>query len=227
MRRNKNLSLAVLGLWLSITPPQTTFASSLPIQARILKAPAQTEVVQKKQTISVSTENLSTLRVQSGDLVQTGEQGGATLLLTQGKIKAAVKLSAHSKLKLLPPGSEPNSAQIEVSLLEGSLSVLVSNPEHQGRAFRLSTRSASVGVRGTGFFMKAKDGQPSFLCACHGEIEIKSRGDRLVLNSKHHDYSFKFSKIQGTLTGRLERAPMGEDHTDADGDELREAINRE
>ena len=162
--------------------------------------------------------------LKPGDRVSTGEKGGAILILQQTGAQTALKLRPRTRIRILESKKgEPQTQQIAIE--EGGLLAATQNSGNIKRPFRISTRTATLGVRGTGFFLKAHEGQPIFLCVCQGEVELKSRGDTLRFKSKHHDHSMKFSKTGGQLASRLDSTPMGDEHSDADGAELVEILH--
>ena len=162
--------------------------------------------------------------LEPGTIVVTAETGGAILVLNQAGAQTAVKLLPQTRVRILAlEKNELQTQQIEIE--EGALIAATQNAGTIKRPFRVKTRTATLGVRGTGFFLKAHQGQPAFLCVCQGEVEVKSRRDTLRFKSKHHDHSMQFTKAEGQLASRLERVPMGNEHSDADGGELNEVLH--
>lgn len=109
-----------------------------------------------------------------------------------------------------------------VELKNGAVFSLVNNPLKRPEHFRVSTHAASMGVRGTAFFVKTSKHAPDFLCTCSGTVNIKNPKGKLLkeITSKHHDEPVVIDQT-------LKKAPEGmdPDHTDEQGAELAKLFN--
>lgn len=122
--------------------------------------------------------------VQPGDTVQTGAnsqavfavgshamilRSGSTLVIQQGQ------LAQESKLSSIIGG---------LQLLTGKLlSVSRNSP------MTLKTNTATVGIRGTGFYVEA-DPELTYFCTCYGATEVQASNDpesRETITASHHD----------------------------------------
>ena len=162
--------------------------------------------------------------LRSGDRLEMGDEGSAILLLTQNGVRVALKLAPGTRLKIQSAGEDG----VEANLESGSAMASVRNVNKVPHAFRLRTRTAVIGIRGTVFFAKvAKDSNPDFFCPCSGEITVTGLdGESMEFSSKHHDKPVTFAQGKGPLHERMKAAPMGTEHTDGDAKELN-AIIRE
>jgi len=101
------------------------------------------------------------------------------------------------------------------------LSVL---PNLNGRDYRVRTVAAVAAVRGTEFFVEAERGGTTYLCLCHGAVDVTpaSRGDAepAHLKADHHT-EFEF-RDDG---GRLVQTPAGmRGHSDEEVMSLRKLV---
>jgi hypothetical protein len=83
-----------------------------------------------------------------------------------------------------------------------------------GRAVRMTTRNASIGIRGTGVYMEA-DPEQTYFCTCYGTADIASTNDptsRETVVSRHHDRPLYI--LAGEQRGQNIRVAPFIDHTD-------------
>lgn len=151
-----------------------------------------------------------------GKPVAVGEvlRDGAVVRLDAGR--AVLDLGDEGRLKLTGP-AEFKVGPRAFTLLRGALlSVL---PRLRG-AFSVGTPIAVAAVRGTDFFVEAREDGRTYLCLCDGVLEVTGKpgsGYRKAVRSNHHG-SYIFSQ-HGK---RLDRGPWKmEGHTDGDIGELK------
>jgi hypothetical protein len=106
---------------------------------------------------------------------------------------------------------EANSAVVAgILVLTGKiLSVFPS-----GKPVRMTTRNASIGIRGTGTYMES-DPERTYFCTCYGTADIASASDptsRETVVSRHHDWPVYI--LTGQQPGRNIRLAPFIDHTD-------------
>ncbi len=99
-------------------------------------------------------------RVQVGDRVEVGTGGLVVLKNTQ----ETIKLTENS---VLVPSTLNVQGESVVDLLRGGLVAHVNK-----KAFKVRTRTASMGVRGTRFFV-SEVGKDLWMCVKEGEVEVK------------------------------------------------------
>ena len=83
-----------------------------------------------------------------------------------------------------------------------------------GRAVRMTTRSASIGIRGTGVYMES-DPEQTYFCTCYGTADIASASDpmsRETVVSRQHDRPLYI--LTGQQPGQNIRAAPFINHTD-------------
>ena len=79
---------------------------------------------------------------------------------------------------------------------------------------RVSTATATVGIRGTGFYVES-DPELSYFCTCYGATEVASSTDPLsreVIAASHHDRPVYIAK-DGAEGRKIRNAPFL-NHTD-------------
>ncbi len=83
-----------------------------------------------------------------------------------------------------------------------------------GKAVRMTTKNASIGIRGTGVYMES-DLEQTYFCTCYGPADIASAGDptsRETVVSRQHDRPLYI--LTGQQAGQnIRRAPFI-NHTD-------------
>lgn len=83
-----------------------------------------------------------------------------------------------------------------------------------GRAVRMTTKNASIGIRGTGVYMESNPEQ-TYFCTCYGTADIASASDptsRETVVSRQHDRPLYI--LAGQQAGQNIRAAPFIDHTD-------------
>ena len=83
-----------------------------------------------------------------------------------------------------------------------------------GRAVRMTTKNASIGIRGTGVYMES-DPEQTYFCTCYGTADIASASDptsRQTVVSSHHDRPLYI--LTGEQPGQNIRLAPFIDHTD-------------
>jgi hypothetical protein len=143
--------------------------------------------------------------VAANSTVQTGKDS---------EIVYAVGETAHlqrSESEVTLETKEANSVVVSgLRVLTGKiLSVFPS-----GRPVRMTTRNASIGIRGTGTYMES-DPQQTYFCTCYGTADIAAADDatsRETVVSQHHDRPLYI--LTGEQPGRNIRAAPFINHTD-------------
>ena len=83
-----------------------------------------------------------------------------------------------------------------------------------GKPVRMTTRNASIGIRGTGVYMES-DPEQTYFCTCYGTADIASASDptsRETVVSRHHDRPLYI--LSGEQPGRNIRLAPFINHTD-------------
>jgi hypothetical protein len=140
--------------------------------------------------------------VKPGDEIVTGHRGVARLLLTEG---VAMQIGPGSRVVLESKKGQPTT----VELFKGYLLSKI-RKDGDGIKYRVRTKTASLGVRGTTFFAKQEPDGRTFVCVCEGTVVTTwDKGEKLI-TSKHHDAPTWVEA--GNPKGV--KAPMGDEHND-------------
>ncbi len=160
--------------------------------------------------------------VFAGDVVKTDAASQATVLLAN---EAALLVKASSEIKIDHPGAKNWNLQLK----SGSVLSSVKHFDDQPVKFKLRTRSAIMGVRGTTFFARDEGkGKPMFFCPCEGKLEVGSTDGKSseTFTSKHHDAPRLIEDKGSKMGERLKTTPPGLDfgHSDEDGKKLSDLL---
>lgn len=76
-----------------------------------------------------------------------------------------------------------------VFLLGGSLLSRVENPKKRKEHFTVRSRSLTMGVRGTAFYVRQESGQPTYLCTCKGKVQVRHQDEKVLrdIQTTHHE----------------------------------------
>ena len=160
--------------------------------------------------------------IYAGIRIDTGS-AGAILLLHEGTIQAALKLKPETALTIRAVAG----GGIQTDLEHGMILSDVHNPDKRPTPYIVRTRTAVMGVRGTVFFVKEEPGKDVFLCTCSGEVSVhtgRTTATAETFKGTHHDHPVLIHEGDGSLASRTSPAPMGSDHTDAEGAELEKVL---
>jgi hypothetical protein len=144
-------------------------------------------------------------RVGGGATVETGKN--SEVVYTVGE--SAFILRSESRVTL--ETKEPTSLLMSgLKLLTGKiLSVFPSRG-----AIRMTTKNATIGIRGTGVYMEA-DPEQTYFCTCYGLAEIAAADDpenKEIVASTHHDRPLYI--VSGAQQGKSIRDAPFINHTD-------------
>ena len=138
-----------------------------------------------------------------------------TIIETEEASTAVLKLGTDVAIQVKPKSHFEIDLEREVDwwikLETGAVLSAVRNPEKRPNHFKIKTRFASMGVRGTAFFVKEQPDQPAYLCTCHGTIQVLGLKDTRLktITTTHHEHPVTIGKS-------VVKVPMDQDHTDAD-----------
>jgi len=144
-------------------------------------------------------------RIAANSTIQTGKDG---------EVIYAVGETAHLQRSESQVTMETNEAH---SMVVSGLRVLtgkILSVFPTGRAVRMTTRNASIGIRGTGTYMES-DPEQTYFCTCYGTADIASASDpasRETVVSSHHDRPLYI--LTGEQPGRNVRLAPFINHTD-------------
>lgn len=113
--------------------------------------------------------------ISRGDLVETGP-GSHVVLVVE---KDAFLLRENTRIAF-----DPEDITLRLQVLAGKiLSVMA-----QGRTRKVRTPSASLGIRGTGFYIEVEP-ERTYLCTCYGTVELgpANHAMRETVTTAHHE----------------------------------------
>ncbi len=125
-------------------------------------------------------------KVYPGQVIYTGPKSFIRLKFSDG---IALQAGADSELHVYKKVGEATL----VDLVKGSLlSHIRREAKSNKEKYRVKTREAIMGVRGTTFYTHVPTGKkPIFLCTCDGKLAVKHRGvERVVETTNHQEPAF-------------------------------------
>jgi hypothetical protein len=159
-------------------------------------------------TVSVDEQPATlTTTVRPGSTVATGENSEAVFVVGTH----AMLLRARSKLVIEPAVSPTDPAAVVIAGLR-LIGKLLSVSRDSGMTLRTST--ATVGIRGTGWYAES-DPDQTYFCTCYGETDLVATDDetsRASIVSKQHDRPVYIVR-EGPAGERIRNAPFI-NHTD-------------
>ena len=119
-------------------------------------------------------------QVSASSTVETGRN--SEVIYTVGETAHLQRSESHVTLETKQSGSVMVSG---IRLLTGKILSVFPN----GRPVRMTTKNASIGIRGTGTYMES-DPEQTYFCTCYGTADIASASDptsRETVVSRQHD----------------------------------------
>lgn len=120
-------------------------------------------------------------RIQPGDTVSTGKDG--EIIFVVGS--QAMILRSNSQVQIIPPETSVASTLIAaLRILNGKLLSVSRNAP-----MRIETSTATIGIRGTGFYVESVPDQ-TYFCTCYGTTDINATADpesKTSVTATHHD----------------------------------------
>ncbi len=149
----------------------------------------------------------------TGDLISS--DAGAKLQLTIGRdVASYMEDEGQAKFELV------DGKDWVVTLDQGSILSVVKNPEKRPEHFRIRTKSATMGVRGTIFYVKSMPKHPLFLCTCYGKVAVTSKEGTFELNGDRHNIPKEILEDSGKVT----EAKIKHEHFDKDAGDLQKVL---
>lgn len=132
-----------------------------------------------KATVNGNAATMET-RIGPNDTVETMKDGEIVFAVGEN----AFILRGESRVALQSP--QKDSMLISgMRLLTGALLSVFPT----GRPSRVTTQTATIGIRGTGFYLES-DPQQTYFCTCYGIAEVTANNDpqsKDMVAAKHHD----------------------------------------
>lgn len=197
------LSAGLLGS--ALTPAQAiTFGifgskpSKLPPNQSIYGLSGDVTVNDQKATLET--------RIKAGDTVQTARNSEIVFVVNSH----SMILRSDSKLVIEQPEGSIGSLLIGgLRMVSGKLLSVSRNS-----AMRVSSSTATIGIRGTGFYIEA-DPERTYFCTCYGVTEVQANADpqsRETIAASHHDRPL-YIVADGSSGNNIRNAPFI-NHTD-------------
>jgi hypothetical protein len=134
-------------------------------------------------TVNDQEANMQT-RIRAGDTVETGR--GSELVFAVGA--NSMILRANSRLVIAAPQVRTEASSLILTALRVITGALLAVTARKS-PLRLDTAVATIGIRGTGFYVEAQPEQ-TYFCTCYGVTDVASASDpqsRETVVSEHHD----------------------------------------
>jgi len=210
---------------LTVGFPATLASSHIPAQSVFGARPAQLPPTQSIYRLQGSAKvndveaDLQT-QIRAGDTVETGKDSELVFVVgTHSMI-----LRGESRLNLSAPPQPTESSSLLITglrLLTGKVLSVSRN-----RSMRLDTAVATIGIRGTGFYVES-DPEQTYLCTCYGTTDIASNTDpesRETVLTKHHERPV-YIVADGAPGRNIRPAPVI-NHTDAELELIETLVGR-
>jgi hypothetical protein len=156
-------------------------------------------------------------RIRPGDTVETGADGEISFVVGD----QAMLLRANSRL-VIEGGTGINVTR--ASGLRLAIGKILSVSRNQ--PMQVTTGTATMGIRGTGWYAEA-DPEQTYFCTCYGQTEVTANSDpnaRETITAKHHDRPvYILAKAGG---GNLIRNAPFINHTDQELSLLETLVGR-
>ena len=150
---------------------------------RPAKLPAGQSVYGVSGEVTVNSQPVTLASaIKPGDTLQTGKNSQLIFVVASH----AMILRGDSRMVIDPPAEKSLSSLVigGLRMLSGKLlSVSRNSP------MRITTPTATVGIRGTGFYIEA-DPEQSYFCTCYGATEVQATDDpdsKESIVASHHD----------------------------------------
>ena len=205
-RRRTLIEALAAGLALAGMPVGSAWAQNV-FGSRPARLPPGQSIYRIEGTASVNgtPANLKTL-IAPGDTIQTGKD--SEIIFVVGGHSMIVR--AESQLKI--EGEKSAAASLLLSamrLVTGKILAVSRNSRT-----RITTPTATIGIRGTGFYAEA-DPEQTYFCTCYGVTDIAAVNDpasKETVAAKHHDRPLYILGKAGA--GQSIRAAPFINHTD-------------
>ncbi len=179
-RRRTLIQALSLGVFASGLPVGDALAQSI-FGSRPAKLPPTQSIyrLQGAATVNEKEANLQT-RINPGDTVKTAKDSEIIFVVNSN----AMVVRGGSTVVI---EKEEKSSSLIISglrLLTGALLSVSRNTP-----MRVNTRNATIGIRGTGFYIEAEPEQ-TYFCTCYGVTTVESTADpesRETVAATHHD----------------------------------------
>ncbi len=179
-RRRLLIQALSLGLFSTALPGGNVLAQSI-FGSRPSKLPAGQSIyrISGQATVNDKEANLQT-QINPGDTVKTAK--GSEIVFVVNSNAMIVRGGSSVVIE-----AEKSSGSLVVSGLRMLTGALLS--VSRNTPMRVRTSNATVGIRGTGFYLEAEPEQ-TYFCTCYGVTEVAATNDpesKTTVTATHHD----------------------------------------
>jgi hypothetical protein len=182
----RRLLIQALGASLfSITVPGGSSLAQSLFGSRPAKLPPEQSIYRLVGTAKVNdTDATLQTQIRPGDTVETGRNSEMVFVVGGN----AMIVRSESRLEIAPPEQRSDVT----SLIIGGLRVLTGKllmVTPRRTPMRVNTSTATIGIRGTGFYIES-DPEQTYFCTCYGITDVEANNDpasRETIRAKHHD----------------------------------------
>jgi hypothetical protein len=143
--------------------------------------------------------------VRAGDVITTGADGEITFVIARDAM--LVRKNSHVEIA----GEKGSLIAAGLRIVTGAV-LSVFTP---GEPKRITTITATIGIRGTGVYVEA-EADKTYVCTCYGIADIASTADpsaRETVNTRHHDQP-RYIMAKGAPQMLMSAPPIN--HSDAE-----------
>ena len=221
-RRRLLIQALASGIFAAGLPGSNVLAYTL-IGSRPTKLPANKSVyrITGHATVNGKDATLATI-IKAGDVVKT-DKNSEIIFVVNGNNSMILRGDSHLVLETAPKKKdtrisesklEPQIALPESSLISG-LKLLAGRLLSVSRytPMKISTVTATIGIRGTGFYVTS-DPEQTYFCTCYGLTDVVSNfnpDSKETIKAEHHDKPVYI--VNDKQGNNIRNAPMLE-HTD-------------
>lgn len=139
------------------------------------------------------------LRLESGDVITTGEQSRVLLHLSD---KSKIKIGAHARVKfdnLLPPPTRSNKPlKGKIGVFKGLLRFVGGNKKVKKDIQLRVGNTITMGIRGTDVFVKAEK-EKDWVCLLEGHVSVAAQGVTAALTQAKQFFVVPKGKVPAPI----------------------------
>jgi len=183
-RRRLLIQALTASLFAALAPQRGAYAQNV-FGTRPTKLPPNQSIYRLVGSAKVNDReaDLQT-QIRSGDTVETGRDSELVFVVGAN----AMIVRSDSRVVIAAPEKRTELSSLIISglrVLTGK--ILAVTP--RGTQMRVDTTVATIGIRGTGFYIESEP-QQTYFCTCYGVTDVESNTDpqsRESIKARHHD----------------------------------------
>jgi len=208
-RRRLLIQALTASLFSALAPAGGAFAQGI-FGSRPTKLPPSQSIYRLVGSAKVNDRDATLeTQIRSGDTVETGRDSELVFVV------GANAMIVRSDSRVVIAGPEKRSEL--TSLIISGLRVLTGKilaVTPRGTQMRVDTTVATIGIRGTGFYIES-DPQLTYFCTCYGLTDVQANADpesKESIKARHHDRPV-YVTTDGARGNNIRNAPFI-NHTD-------------